>query len=65
MGKATAFEDRLAIRRLSPQEAAARKAAAELADEDVQPTLDGTFVKHAGQSEPPVEVVRAAHKPWD
>ena len=63
MGKATELDE--SIRPLSPAEIAARRAAIEVADDDVQAALDGRLVKQPKSSNAPREVQPARKDIWD
>lgn len=63
MGKATELDD--TIRPLSATEIAARRAAMEIADEDVVATLDGRLVKKPKPTEAPRVVMPAPRQTWD
>lgn len=63
MGKATDLEN--SIRPLSAAEIAARRAAVEIADDDVEATLDGRLVKRPKLSEAPRVVQPARTQTWD
>lgn len=64
MGKATETVERLSSRPLTPAEIRVRKAAAEISDEDVVATLEGTLEKRA-PAETPRPVHRAPQQTWD